>query len=668
MLTARGWWCLFYIVLLLLVGVALQVSGLVVAGMGLLVWFAWEWLFFVIRARTLPGQLRLRREMRDERGPVTTLWAGRQFTVRLRIEVEGVGRLPYAAVADPVPFGTLYEEGLTTVNGPLGQGQPLELEYTVACPLPGQARFEGARVEITDLQGFFAHLVFVRTPAAYTILPAALARRGGGPLVKHRNELPPPGIHRLHQPGSGSELLDLREYLPGDPPRTIAWKVSARRDRLITKEFESEVPVRCTLFLDTSSSVRVPSPSSLLPDDGQHAPGAAYFKPLDRLVEMVAALVRAAAATRDMVGLCLFDEQQSRVARPERTARHQARVLALLGEAAALAPFASRADPQALEEVAYSLAAEVYPDLMHPGVNRMPTWLTWLVAFPRFTRHPRGLLGGLNRVKRSVLLWGTFLLPLALVVGNVVAVATGWVPDWAGSYLGAVLFYGTPLCSLCAWLVFAFSLLTSGPQRRQARMRKRLAALFGVLYGPLPGALQAILEDDDLYALYLQRFLGEHQVPCALPLYDEQGRYLFVCPEKVGLLAKALVESTGRGRDNELFVLMADLLELDGHLGPLLQAVKVALGRHHRVVLVCPWPQGVPLPTEGRSAEQVEREGVKLDGLLRGLAEARTLLAYQRIRREFSRLGVQVLCAGSDESVPLILKRIEQLRSVGGRR
>ena len=31
---------------------------------------------------------------------------------------------------------------------------------------------------------------------------------------------------------SGSELLDLRDYIPGDAPKMIAWKASARRDRL----------------------------------------------------------------------------------------------------------------------------------------------------------------------------------------------------------------------------------------------------------------------------------------------------------------------------------------------------------------------------------------------------------------------------------------------------
>jgi uncharacterized protein (DUF58 family) len=42
----------------------------------------------------------------------------------------------------------------------------------------------------------------------------------------------------------------------------IAWKPSARRDRLITKEYESDVPVRCVLFLDASNGARVGTSSA----------------------------------------------------------------------------------------------------------------------------------------------------------------------------------------------------------------------------------------------------------------------------------------------------------------------------------------------------------------------------------------------------------------------
>src|SRR5207302_354096 len=106
----------------------------------------------------------------------------------------------------------------------------------------------------------------------------------------------PPGMHRLYRPGSGSELLDLRDYQPGDPPRTIAWKVSARRDKLITKELEREVPVRCTLLLDTSRSVLVPA---ALPGERPAAAGRRARRPaepaaappvraIDRLVAIAA--------------------------------------------------------------------------------------------------------------------------------------------------------------------------------------------------------------------------------------------------------------------------------------------------------------------------------------------------------------------------------------------
>ena len=128
---------------------------------------------------------------------------------------------------------------------------------------------------MADLQGFFYREAFVQATRIYRVLPALADAKGRFPTAKRHNLLPLIGAHRHRRPGSGSELLDLRDYLPGDPPRMIAWKASARRDRLMTKEFESEVPIRCTLFLDTSSTVRVGLP-------GRNA--------LARLVEVAAAV------------------------------------------------------------------------------------------------------------------------------------------------------------------------------------------------------------------------------------------------------------------------------------------------------------------------------------------------------------------------------------------
>lgn len=670
-MTARGWWCLFVAGVMLIVGVLQQRTLLAVPGLALVLWIGWVWLFFRLRVTTLLRHLRLRREVADARGGLATLWAGRDYTVRVQLRLDRSGRLPYLRAVDVVPFGVRHLDGETTADGELRRDAPLELTYRIACPAPGVARFEGLRLELSDLQGFFAHVAFLRDPVVFRILPGVLAQRGGGPTVKRRNELPPPGIHHHRQPGSGSELLDLRDYVPGDPPRTIAWKVSARRDRLITKEFESEVPVRCTLFVDVSGSVRVASPVVAGADE-EIAP--LTFRPLDRLLDIAAGVIHAGVTVRDLTGLCLFDEHTFRIVRPERTANHRNRLLHLLGDAAALGPVAPRADPEELMPIAYALAQEVYPDLLAAEVNAMPAWLTWLVAFPVYTRHRRGWIDRLHRRNRMLLLWGTSLLPLALLVVNLVAVNLGWVPEWVRGTLGLLLVLGVPLLVLLTWCLFLLGLLVSGRPRRLARWRKRLAALFVVRsqesadpHGrlPLPGGLDALLEDDDLFSAHLQQFLTDHQVPCAVPLYDDQGRYLFAAPDKIAVLGEALLQAVARGRDNELFVLLADLLDLDDRLGRLLEAVRVALARHHQVVILCPWPGGVPLPgAPAADAEEGEGEGDdSLTVRVRRLDTERLHAAYGRIRRAFARLGVQVGCAADDASLPLVLARLERLRT-----
>lgn len=50
--------------------------------------------------------------------------------------------------------------------------------------------------------------------------------------------------------GSGYELKSLREYNPGDSPRNIHWRASAKTGQLKVKEFHREVDAGVVLFLD----------------------------------------------------------------------------------------------------------------------------------------------------------------------------------------------------------------------------------------------------------------------------------------------------------------------------------------------------------------------------------------------------------------------------------
>lgn len=577
MLTARGFWLFVTVVALLGVGIGMGSAPAVLVCLTLLLWFLAHWFLFQWRFRAVERHLSVERSLSTSRGQVDSIWARQRAEVRVVLSCDGYVALPFVVVADRIPAPARWLRGLTQTEGVLAAGAPLELAYSIACPGPGKIRFDGVRVQLADVHGFFYQTLFVRDVRHYRVLPALPLDPAHSTYVKTQNTLPLLGTHRHPRPGSGSELFDLRDYLPGDPPRMIAWKVSARRDRLMTRELESEVPIRCTLFVDVSSSVRV---------------GPAGRTALGRLVEVAAGVAQANTGERDLTGLCLFDETGvTRAIRPGRGPRHLWRLIDELTEAAALMPDVREAALAELMPYAYGLAVDVYPDLLRTDVNRMPWWL----------------------------------------------------PFWAPRPFYAAL---------------------RPSYHRHYRWRKQIAALLSVRYDLGPGGLALLLEDDDACGRYVQRFLADHQVTHPYPLYDVDGKYLFRSPQKFGVLADALLAAVTRGKDNELFVLLADLLEAGPELARLERAVCLARARHHQVLVICPWPRAVPLPTRvGTLRRSAMPEPTwSLEDIVLRASTARLHQAYAQMQQAFARLGVPALCAADDDTVDLVLYRMQRLR------
>lgn len=666
MLTARGWWLL--LIALFLVSVAGLVppprgnTSLALIGLTLLLWFIAQWVQFGVRTFAVRRRLVLHRELHDDRGPVKNLWAGRSFTVRLSLRPNGWLNLPYAILNDRLPFGVEQQSGETRWQGVFGPEQPAEVTYRIHCPTVGTVRFEGVKVELTDLQGFFYSPFFLGEPKQYRVLPPLVDAEAHNPTTKRQNLLPPPGSHRHRRPGSGAELLDLRDYLPGDPPKMIAWKVSARRDRLITKEFESEVPVRCTLFLDTSNSVR-------LGPQGRNA--------LAREVEIAAAVAQAAVAARDQVGFCLFDEATAEYIKPARTPRHLIQALNRLADAAGLAPAQGRASVESLVPAAYAFVEETYPQLLRPAINSFPWWLAWISPPPTWTlRRPRFRDYVYHWLPVLFVAWGVLglllLVALLFVLRYELNVAN---PVFASEWAVFLMFgISAPLALILTWFAVIPARAFFPQKRRLYRWRKQLAAVLSVRYHLTPGGLSGLLEDPEQFSAYLQRFLADHHVPYALPLYDARGRYLFASPEKAEVLARSILRAVSQSHDNELFVLLADLLELGDSLGPLLRAVKVAVARHHQVLIVCPWPPGLPLPAKGERSNvlplthvpvrPVAGVSMRLVEVLEQATTVRFHEAFYKLRRSMARVGVPVLCAEGDDPAPLIVERLDRLRTM----
>ena len=83
-------------------------------------------------------------------------------------------------------------------------------------------------------------------------------------------ELPPifggwAGEHRSRRPGQGGDLVDLREFAPGDRLRSIHWRAYARHQKLFVRRTQSDADTEFVLCLDTRDEI-VPQTRAPLTD------------------------------------------------------------------------------------------------------------------------------------------------------------------------------------------------------------------------------------------------------------------------------------------------------------------------------------------------------------------------------------------------------------------
>jgi uncharacterized protein (DUF58 family) len=97
------------------------------------------------------------------------------------------------------------------------------------------------------------------------------------------------GGHVARQRGDGIEFADLRPFLPGDRPRSVNWRATARRGSLMVNQRHPERSTEVVLFLDSFVDVRWDRGGTL-----------------DLAVGAAASLASAYLRQRDRVGLVSF--------------------------------------------------------------------------------------------------------------------------------------------------------------------------------------------------------------------------------------------------------------------------------------------------------------------------------------------------------------------------
>ncbi len=129
------------------------------------------------------------------------------------------------------------------------------------------------------------------------------------------NHLTMAGIKKIRRVGQHTEFEKIKEYVAGDDFRTINWKATARRDKLMANVYQDERSQQVYCLLDKGRVMNQPFADMTL---------------LDHAINASLVLANIAIKKYDKAGIITFDEQQTQTLPASRKPGHMTQVQELL--------------------------------------------------------------------------------------------------------------------------------------------------------------------------------------------------------------------------------------------------------------------------------------------------------------------------------------------------
>lgn len=226
--TRDGWWCLA-------AASALGVAGMN-SGNNLLYLLASLLLALVVVSGLLSEQslrrLRLVAIVPDE------LFAGRPVVLGARVRNAKRWLTSYSVTLETQGTGRrLHVDRLAA-------GAERILTWDTTLPARGRRRLPGVRVTTRFPFGFFFKAGPVTLDEEVLVFPAVT------PISRARLREALAAGSAARRRGRGHDLHDLREYQPGDDPRMIHWRSSAKSELLVVRELEAETTADTRIVLE----------------------------------------------------------------------------------------------------------------------------------------------------------------------------------------------------------------------------------------------------------------------------------------------------------------------------------------------------------------------------------------------------------------------------------
>lgn len=177
--------------------------------------------------------------------------------------------------------------------------------YHLTPPTRGDASFGDVHVRLEGPLGLCARQFRVAAAEAVKVYPDLTAlTRTALELVRAAQDA---AVRPVRRPDEGREFESLREYREGDDSRTIDWKVSARRARMVVRVHHPERD----------------QPVMLLLDCGRHMAGeVSGRRKLDYAVDAALKLAKVSLDRGDLVGVVAFSGEVHAHLPPRKGATH----------------------------------------------------------------------------------------------------------------------------------------------------------------------------------------------------------------------------------------------------------------------------------------------------------------------------------------------------------
>jgi uncharacterized protein (DUF58 family) len=182
---------------------------------------------------------------------------GDLVTLTLDVEGEPVERLELAV---DLPYGIEAVEGSPRLAIRLAREESRTIELELRCERWGAYVLGGVHVRAHDRFGILLHDRQVEPMLPLKVYPHAESLRA---LLRPQETQVFAGNQVARARGEGIEFADLRPFTPGDRPRRVNWRASARRGVLWVNEAHPERNADVVLFLDAFAELRRAGPGTL---------------------------------------------------------------------------------------------------------------------------------------------------------------------------------------------------------------------------------------------------------------------------------------------------------------------------------------------------------------------------------------------------------------------